>query len=90
MPCSTFSYVGLVLQQHSAGWSTPQLPVPQELVAIADSFVDLHQARHNEKSWTLPEVNAKLAEAQTTFQSWTKIQGSSVADEYLLSLMIGK
>jgi hypothetical protein len=64
--------------------------VPQELVAIADSFVDLQQARHNEKSWTLTEVSEKLAKAQTTFQSWTKIQGSPVADEYLLSLMIRK
>ena len=77
------------------GWSTPQLPVPQALRDIAKSFVGLQEARHqadynNEKNWTVTEVSAKLADAQTAFQSWKIIHGSAVADEYLLSLMIGK
>lgn len=76
-------------------WSTPQLPIPQELKDIAKSFVGLQEARHqadysNEKNWTVTEVNAKLADAQKAFQSWKKVHGSPVADEYLLSLMIGK
>ena len=54
-------------------WSTPQLPVPQELRVIAKSFVGLQEARHqadysNEKNWTVTEVNAKLADAQKAFQ----------------------
>jgi hypothetical protein len=77
------------------GWSTPQLPVPMELREIAKSFIGLQEARHradynNEKSWTQTEVAAKLGDARTAFQNWKKINGSPVADEYLLSLMIGK
>ena len=77
------------------GWSTPQLSVPQELRDIAKSFMGLQEARHqadynNEKHWTVTEVSAKLADSQGAFQSWKKINGSAVADEYLLSLMIGK
>lgn len=77
------------------GWSTPQLSVPTELRHIADIFVGLQEARHqadynNEKLWTDTEVDAKVNAADTAFQNWKKIQGSPVADEYLLSLMIGK
>jgi hypothetical protein len=77
------------------GWSTPQLPVPQDLRDVSKSFVGLQEARHqadynNEKDWTVTEVSAKLVDAQTAFQRWKKVQGSAVADEYLLSLMIGK
>jgi hypothetical protein len=77
------------------GWSTPQLPVPQELRDIAKSFTSLQEARHqadynNEKSWTQTEVAAKLNDAGTAFQNWKKIDGTQVANEYLLSLMIGK
>ena len=76
------------------GWSTPQLAVLQELRDIAKSFVGLQEARHqadynNEKNWTSTEVSAKLADAQVAFQNWKRINGSAVADEYLLSLMIG-
>ena|SRR5712671_6447201 len=77
-----------------SGWSTPQLPLPQELRIIAESFIGLQEARHeadynNEKSWTSIEVDEKLADARTAFDNWGKIHGSPVADEYLLSLMIG-
>jgi uncharacterized protein (UPF0332 family) len=77
------------------GWSIPQLPVPAELRTIAESFIGLQEARHqadynNQKNWTQSEVAAKLNDAHTTFQNWKKISGSPVANEYLLSLMIGK
>jgi uncharacterized protein (UPF0332 family) len=77
------------------GWSTPHLPVPPELLAIAKSFIGLQEARHqadykNEKSWTPNEVNAKLTDARNAFDNWKKIHGTPVADEYLLSLMVGK
>jgi len=35
------------------------------------------------------EVAAKLSDARASFQKWDKINGTSVADEFLLSLMIG-
>jgi hypothetical protein len=77
------------------GWSIPQLAVPPELRDIAKSFIGLQEARHqadynNEKQWTQTEVAAKLSDARTAFQNWKKINGSPVAHEYLLSLMIGK
>jgi hypothetical protein len=50
-----------------------------------------HQANYsNEKGWTRTEAAAKLGEAQTAFQNWKKINGSPAADEYPLSLMIGR
>ena len=61
---------------------------------MAKSFIGLQEARHqadynNEKSWTQTEIAAKLIDAHTAFQNWKKISGIPVADEYLLSLMIG-
>lgn len=77
------------------GWSTPCLSVPPELRDVAKSFTSLQEARHqadynNEKQWTQTEVAAKFSDARTAFQNWSRIKGSPVADEYLLSLMIGK
>jgi uncharacterized protein (UPF0332 family) len=77
------------------GWSDPRLPVPPELLEIAKSFISLQEARHqadynNEKRWTHTEAAAKLSDARAAFQNWNKINGSPVADEYLLSLMVGK
>lgn len=77
------------------GWGTPQLPAPPELRAFAKTFIGLQDARHqadynNAKSWTSTEVNATLTEAQTAFQSWGKVRASPAANEYLLSLMVGK
>ena len=77
------------------GWSTPRLLVPTELRHLAEWFGKLQEARHqadynNEKSWTQPEVAEMIAEARIAFQKWKGISGSAVADEYLLSLMIGK
>jgi hypothetical protein len=62
---------------------------------VAKSFIGLQEARHqadynNEKQWTQTEVAAKFSDALTAFQNWKGISGSRVADEYLLSLMIGK
>lgn len=69
--------------------------MPRELRDLAKSFVGLQEARHqadynNEKHWTQTEVAAKFSEAHSAFQNWMKVRGSPVADEYLLSLMIGE
>lgn len=77
------------------GWSTPRLRVPPELRDVAESFGKLQDARHqadynNEKSWTQPEVAGMIGKVRIAFQKWKGIRGSAVADEYLLSLMIGK
>ena len=85
----------LVANGSWAGWSTPRLGVPPELQDLAKLFVRLQEARHqadynNEKSWTRTEVATKLHEARTAFRNWKLIDGTSVAEEFLLSLMIGK
>jgi len=69
--------------------------VPYELRDVAKSFIGLQEARHqadynNEKQWTQTEVAAKFSDARTAFQNWKRISGRPVADEYLLSLTIGK
>ena len=77
------------------GWSTPRLVAPPELLDFAELFGKLQEARHqadysNEKSWTQADVAGMVVEARIAFQKWESISGSAVADEYLLSLLIGK
>ena len=77
------------------GWSTPRLPISPELRDVANKFVKLQEARHqadynNEKNWSQSDVVTMIAEARVAFQKWQSISGSAVADEYLLSLLIGK
>jgi uncharacterized protein (UPF0332 family) len=78
-----------------AGWSTPPLAVSPELRIVARSFTTLQDARHqadynNQKIWTRTEASARLDAAESAFQKWKEIRGTPVADEFLLSLMIGK
>ena len=77
------------------GWSTPPLTVSLELREVAESFAGLQDARHqadynNEKNWSHTEAEVRFSAAQSAFQNWKSIRGTPVADEYLLSLMIGK
>ncbi len=77
------------------GWTTPSLPVPPELRTVAELFIGLQEARHqadynNQKHWTQTEVASNLSSAQTAYQEWKQISGSEVANEYLLSLLVGK
>ncbi len=77
------------------GWSTPSLSVPPELRTVAGLFIGLQEARHqadynNQKNWTKTEVASNLSNAQTAFQKWKQISGSEVANEYLLSLLVGR
>lgn len=76
------------------GWSNPQ-PLPPELREVARFFVKLQEARHqadydNSKSWTLTEVQDKVADARKAFRSWQKIRTHPPANEYLLGLLVGK
>jgi uncharacterized protein (UPF0332 family) len=76
------------------GWSTPPLKVPPELRSVARTFVLMQEARHladydNTKEWTRIEAREKVAEVYQAFQNWGKIRTNPVANEYLLSLLIG-
>jgi uncharacterized protein (UPF0332 family) len=77
------------------GWSTPPPPLPAELRAVATAFIDLQDARHqadydNTKTWTVTRVSVKIADAESAFENWKKIRTDPAANEYLLSLLIGK
>jgi hypothetical protein len=77
------------------GWSDPWPPVPAELKSVAEAFVNLQQARHradynNAKIWSQTEVKSQLDIAQLAFRNWRKIQTSAAANEYSLSLLVGK
>jgi len=77
------------------GWSDPLPAVPAELKSVAEAFVSLQQARHqadynNAKTWTRTAAREQLDIAQGAFQDWRKIQTSAAANEYSLSLLIGK
>jgi len=69
--------------------------VPAELLAVAKAFIGLQEARHeadydNAKTWTSTEARAKIADAQIAFQNWQQIRTNPSANEYLLSLLVGK
>jgi hypothetical protein len=77
------------------GWSTPPPPLPVELRQVATAFIDLQDARHladydNSKTWTLTDAQRQIEIAEDTFQGWRKIRTDPAANEYLLSLLIGK
>ena len=44
----------------------------------------------NAKTWTVREAREKIAVAQSAFQNWGKVRADPAANEYLLSLLIGK
>jgi hypothetical protein len=76
-------------------WSDPSPPAPAELKSVAKAFVSLQQARHhadynNAKIWARIEVSNRLEIAQGAFRNWRKIQTGTAANEYLLSLLVGK
>jgi uncharacterized protein (UPF0332 family) len=77
------------------GWSDPSPTVPAELKSVAKAFVRLQEERHqadynNAKIWTQTEVRDQLDIAQVAFRNWRKIQSSAAANEYSLSLLIGR
>ena len=77
------------------GWSTPPPSVPVELWELATAFVNLQDARHladydNSKAWTLTDAQRQLEIAEGAFQNLGKIRTDPAANEYLLSLLVGK
>jgi hypothetical protein len=69
--------------------------LPVELRQVATAFIDLQDARHladydNSKTWTLTDAQRQIEIAEDTFQDWRRIRTDPAANEYLLSLLIGK
>lgn len=80
---------------HQNAWRAlyPGHPIPAPLRAIAGSFVDLQQARHEAdydqtRAFTRSEVQALIAQAQQAIGSWDAIANDPLADAYLIALLI--
>ncbi len=76
------------------GWSVPSPAVPPELQAVAQAFVDLQEARQqadydNSRTWKSTDVRAIVTDTQLAFENCARIRTHPVANEYLLSLLIG-
>jgi hypothetical protein len=76
-------------------WSAPPPALPAELRVVATAFFDLQEARHqadydNAKTWTPTDAQRQIAVAQSAFENWRKIRTDPAANEYLLSLLVGK
>jgi hypothetical protein len=83
-----------VMQGSWKGWSTPPLVLPVELQTVAKMFVELQEDRlqadyDNAKIWVPTDVLAKVDRAGLAFENWAQIRTHPVANEYLLSLLIG-
>jgi len=77
------------------GWSTPSPPVPPELQDVARAFTTLQDARHqadydNAKVWTPADAGEFVALTRSAIEGWQKIRNDPAANEYLLSLLVGK
>ncbi len=77
------------------GWSEPGPAVPSELKSVAEVFLSLQQARHqadynNARIWPQTEVKDRLDTTRVAFQNWRKIHAGAAANEYPLSLLVGR
>jgi hypothetical protein len=76
------------------GWSAASQNPPAKLQSVAKTFVQLQDDRRgadydNSKVWTRLEAQEKIAEAKAAFLNWEIVKADPVANEYLLSLLIG-
>ena len=77
------------------GWGTPLPAVPGELRSVAQTFINLQDARHqadydNARIWTWKQCIELFSEVTTAFAEWDSIRTEPAANEYLLSLLMGK
>lgn len=70
-------------------------PVALDLIVVAQSFVDLQEARHvadYDVSATLlrAEVRELLGDAELSFQAWARIRGTPNANVFLAAMLLDK
>lgn len=76
-------------------WNKQQVAVPDELREVAKAFVSLQQERHDAdynsgRVWSPVEAQSKVDQARLAFQQWRVVQTQEIAQDYLLSLLVGK
>ena len=69
-----------------------EIPTAKDLKLIADSFVELQQARHfadydNSRVWSRTQVWEMICVAEDAIAAWSNIREKEIAQDYLLDLM---
>lgn len=69
--------------------------IVSDLRSVAKTFAQLQEQRHvadydNTKFWTKTEAFSQVASVQRAFLSWKRIAKESIAQDYLMSLLIKK
>jgi len=70
-------------------------PIPPALQSVAETFVELQQARHEAdydlaRSFSRSEVTDLIERCETAFQDWDAIRSSDAARTYLVLLLTGE
>jgi uncharacterized protein (UPF0332 family) len=74
-------------------WKDLFAPVPADLVTVAQTFVDLQQARHQadydlSKTLTRSEALAQIARAEHALAVWSSMPSSEASRAYLIGLLV--
>jgi len=70
-------------------------PVPPGIQLVAETFVDLQQARHEadydlSRNFSRAEVNDLIERTRAAFDRWRAVKGSDAARLYLVALLVGE
>jgi hypothetical protein len=84
----------LFSQPQWTDWTGQQVSVPNDLREVAKAFVSLQQERHvadynSGRIWARLETQSKVDQAKAAFQSWQAVRTQPVAQDYLLSFLVG-
>jgi hypothetical protein len=69
-------------------------PLPDDLKAVADAFVQLQEARHAadydvSRTFNRPDADALLLTAKNAFAAWERVRGQQIATVFLVNLLLG-
>jgi hypothetical protein len=70
------------------------IPIPRDLIKVANAFVDLQQARHEAdydvaRTFTRAETTALIDQVDEAMAIWNALRRTIAADAYLSSLLAG-
>jgi hypothetical protein len=76
-------------------WTGQQVSVPNDLREVAKAFVSLQRERHEAdynsgRIWARLEAQSKVDQAKVAFKSWQAVRTQPVAQDCLLSFLVGK
>jgi uncharacterized protein (UPF0332 family) len=79
-------------RMNASALADPALSVHRHLQAVADTFVQLQQARNQAdyntaKQWSVDEVLDQIRKVAEAFIRWEAIRDESAAQEYLVTLL---